>query len=99
MGQSSNDSFPTAEAKADEHAREGLLPLTLGGTAVGTGLNAPKGFSGDIGYQDAAHIAESALANDQTLKEAALASGHVDEKTFDSVVDPRAMVGHGVSGA
>ncbi|WP_377273678.1 class II fumarate hydratase [Peterkaempfera sp. SMS 1(5)a] len=52
-----------------------------------------------IGYQNAAHIAESALANDQTLKEAALASGHVDEKTFDSVVKPLAMVGHGVSGA
>jgi fumarate hydratase class II len=52
-----------------------------------------------IGYQNAAHIAESALANDQTLKEAALASGQVDEKTFDSVVDPLAMVGHGVSGA
>ena len=52
-----------------------------------------------IGYQNAAHIAESALANDQTLKEAALASGRVDEKTFDSVVDPLSMVGHGVSGA
>ena len=52
-----------------------------------------------IGYQTAAHIAESALAKDQTLKQAALASGHVDEKTFDSVVDPLSMVGHGVSGA
>ncbi|WP_335940642.1 class II fumarate hydratase [Streptomyces sp. PTD5-9] len=52
-----------------------------------------------IGYQNAAHIAESALANGQTLKEAALASGHVDEKTFDSVVDPLSMVGHGASGA
>ncbi|MGV9247285.1 class II fumarate hydratase [Streptomyces sp. NPDC003710] len=52
-----------------------------------------------IGYQNAAHIAESALANGQTLKEAALASGHVDEKTFDSVVDPLSMVGHGFSGA
>ncbi|MET9039318.1 class II fumarate hydratase [Streptomyces mirabilis] len=52
-----------------------------------------------IGYQNAAHIAESALANDQTLKEAALTSGHVDEKTFDSLVDPLSMVGHGVSGA
>jgi fumarate hydratase, class II len=52
-----------------------------------------------IGYQNAAHIAESALAKDQTLKQAALASGHVDEKTFDSVVNPLAMVGHGVSGA
>lgn len=52
-----------------------------------------------MGYQNAAHLAESALANGQTLKEAVLASGHVDEKTFDSVVDPLSMVGHGVSGA
>jgi fumarate hydratase, class II len=52
-----------------------------------------------IGYQNAAHIAESALAKDQTLKQAALASGHVDEKTFDSVVNPLSMVGQGVSGA
>jgi fumarate hydratase, class II len=52
-----------------------------------------------IGYQNAAHIAESALANNQTLKEAALASGHVDEKTFDSVVEPLSMIGHGVAGA
>ncbi|WP_246122734.1 class II fumarate hydratase [Actinoallomurus bryophytorum] len=56
-------------------------------------------LSPTIGYQNAAHIAESALANGQTLKEAALASGHVDEKTFDAVVDPLSMVGHGVSGA
>ena len=28
-----------------EHARQGLLELAVGGTAVGTGLNAPKGFS------------------------------------------------------
>jgi fumarate hydratase class II len=52
-----------------------------------------------IGYQNAAHIAESALANGQTLRESALASGHVDAETFDSVVDPLAMVGHGVAGA
>lgn len=52
-----------------------------------------------IGYQNAAHIAETALANGQTLKEAALASGHVDEKTFDSFVDPLSMVGRGVAGA
>jgi fumarate hydratase class II len=29
---------------AVDDAREGLLPLALGGTAVGTGLNAPEGF-------------------------------------------------------
>jgi fumarate hydratase class II len=52
-----------------------------------------------IGYQNAAHIAEAALANNQTLREAALASGHVDSETFDSVVDPLSMIGDGVSGA
>jgi len=37
-----------------EHSREGLLRLALGGTAVGTGLNAPAGFSDNV----AAEIAE-----------------------------------------
>ena len=37
-----------------EHSREGLLRLALGGTAVGTGLNAPEGFSVNV----AAQIAE-----------------------------------------
>ena len=36
------------------HSRKGLYELALGGTAVGTGLNAPKGFSKDV----AAKIAE-----------------------------------------
>jgi fumarate hydratase, class II len=37
-----------------ERSREGLYELALGGTAVGTGLNAPKGFSRNV----AAKIAE-----------------------------------------
>jgi fumarate hydratase, class II len=37
-----------------EHSRKGLLQLAVGGTAVGTGLNAPKGFSADV----AAEVAE-----------------------------------------
>ena len=37
-----------------EHSREGLLELALGGTAVGTGLNAPAGFSINV----ASEIAE-----------------------------------------
>ncbi|WP_439865379.1 class II fumarate hydratase [Pseudomonas antarctica] len=37
-----------------EHSREGLYELALGGTAVGTGLNAPSGFSATV----AAKIAE-----------------------------------------
>ena len=52
-----------------------------------------------IGYQNAAHIAEDAVANDTTLREAALASGHVTAEQFDSIVDPLDMVGDGVAGA
>jgi fumarate hydratase class II len=52
-----------------------------------------------IGYQNAAHIAENALANNQTLRQAALASGHVTEEQFDAVIDPLSMVGQGVGGA
>jgi fumarate hydratase class II len=33
------------------------------------------------------------------LKEAALASGDIDEKRFDEIVDPGKMVGHGVAGS
>jgi fumarate hydratase class II len=52
-----------------------------------------------IGYQNAAHIAEAAMANQTTLREAALASGKVTAKQFDSVVNPLDMVGEGVGGA
>jgi len=52
-----------------------------------------------IGYDNAAHIAEAANADGSTLKEAAIASGKVDEATFDRVVDPHKLVGHGVGGA
>jgi fumarate hydratase class II len=52
-----------------------------------------------IGYQNAAHIAEDALANGQTLRQAALASGHLTAEQFDSSIDPLEMVGHGVGGA
>lgn len=34
-----------------ERSREGLYELALGGTAVGTGLNAPKGFSRDVAFK------------------------------------------------
>ena len=45
-----------------------------------------------IGYDKAAAIAHHAMAHDQTLKEAALELGFVDEATFDRVVDPEKMV-------
>ena len=52
-----------------------------------------------IGYEKSAHIATKAMKDDSTLKEAALASGDVDEATYDKVMDPKTMVGHGYAGA
>ncbi len=52
-----------------------------------------------IGYEKSAHIAQKAMKDDSTLKAAALASGEVDEATYDKVMDPKSMVGHGVAGA
>ena len=45
-----------------------------------------------IGYDKASKIAHHAMEHDLTLKEAALQLGHVDEATFDRVVDPTKMV-------
>jgi fumarate hydratase class II len=66
---------------------------------VGQSLMLVTALAPVIGYDDAAHIAEAANADGSTLKKAALKSGKVDEKTFDSVVDPHKLVGHGVGGA
>jgi fumarate hydratase class II len=66
---------------------------------VGESLMLVTALSPVVGYQNAAHIAEDALGNGRSLKEAALASGKVDEATFDRVVDPSAMIGDGVEGA
>ncbi|MBV8389846.1 MAG: class II fumarate hydratase [Mucilaginibacter sp.] len=71
----------------------------------GTQLNVPKiqefltrslmlvtALSPIIGYDKASSIAHHAQDKNLTLKEAALASGYIDEKKFDEVVDPRKMV-------
>ena len=47
----------------------------------------------EVGYDNAAKIAKHALKNDQTLKEAGLELGLVDEETFDRVVRPEKMTG------
>lgn len=52
-----------------------------------------------IGYQNAAHIAEKAIADGTTLREAALASGKVDAALFDNTIKPLDMVGNGLAGA
>jgi fumarate hydratase class II len=67
--------------------------------SVGESLMLVTALAPVIGYDSAAHIAETANADGSTLKEAALKSGKVDEKTFDDVVDPQKLVGNGVAGA
>jgi fumarate hydratase class II len=52
-----------------------------------------------IGYEKSAHIAQKAMKDGSTLREAALASGDIKAEQFDQVVDPKTMVGHGVGGA
>jgi fumarate hydratase class II len=52
-----------------------------------------------IGYDKASAIAHKANEEGLTLREAALKSGLIDEKTFDAIVDPKKMVGHGVGGS
>ena len=46
-----------------------------------------------IGYDEAAKIAHSALANHRTLREEAVAGGYVGAEDFDRYVDPRSMLG------
>jgi fumarate hydratase class II len=45
-----------------------------------------------IGYDKASKIAHKAMEEDTTLKQAALSTGWIDEKTFDQVVEPLKMV-------
>jgi fumarate hydratase class II len=52
-----------------------------------------------IGYENAAHIAEKAIADGTTLKQAALESGKVTEELFDKTIVPLNMVGKGLAGA
>jgi fumarate hydratase class II len=49
----------------------------------------------EIGYEKAAKIAQYALAHDLTLREAARATGLVDDATFDRLVRAENMTGPG----
>jgi fumarate hydratase class II len=57
-----------------EHATAGLLILAIGGTAVGTGLNAPPGF----GEQVASQIAQMTGVRYQTARNKFTAQGTLD---------------------
>ncbi len=52
-----------------------------------------------IGYENAAHIAEKAVAEGTTLREAAIASGKVREDEYDRIIVPEMMIGNGLAGA
>lgn len=52
-----------------------------------------------IGYQNAAHIAENAIAKNITLKESAISSGKISEEDFNKYVNPIDMTGSSLSGA
>ena len=60
---------------------------------VGRSLMLVTALAPEIGYDNAAKIAKHAHAHGQTLKEAGLELGLVDEATFDRVVKPEAMLG------
>jgi fumarate hydratase class II len=46
-----------------------------------------------IGYDNAAKLAKAAHSNGTTLKEEALKGGYVTGEEFDSIVDPKTMIG------
>jgi fumarate hydratase, class II len=52
-----------------------------------------------IGYDKASEIAHTAMAEDLTLREAAVRSGAVSEADFDRLVDPKTLVGEGLAGS
>lgn len=60
---------------------------------VGRSLMLVTALAPEIGYDNAAKIAKHAHQNGQTLKEAGLELGLVDEATFDRVVRPENMIG------
>jgi fumarate hydratase class II len=61
------------------------------GDLVNRSLMLVTALSPVIGYDKASAIAHRALAQGSTLKEAAMKTGWIDERTFDEVVDPRKM--------
>jgi fumarate hydratase class II len=75
-----------------------IVPETIAAYVAGS-VMLVTALSPIIGYQNAAHIAETAIADGSTLREAALASGKVDAALFDRTIRPLDMVGHGLAGA
>jgi fumarate hydratase class II len=78
----------------EEHCARGIQPDRARiGELVSRSLMLVTALNPHIGYDKAAQIAKKAHADDSSLREAALALGHVTAAQFDAWVRPEAMVG------
>ncbi len=83
-----------ASAKLRDYCIEGIaLDRDKIAGYVDNSLMLVTALSPAIGYDRASAIAHQAARDGTTLKQAALASGAVDEREFDRLVDPSSMVG------
>ena len=87
------DLLSVGMASFAERCVEGIEPnLPRIAELVDRSLMLVTALAPEIGYDNAAKIAKHAHATGMTLKEAGLALGLVDEKTFDRLVRPEKMV-------
>lgn len=83
----------------DHHCAQGIEPNRVRIQALlDQSLMLVTALNPHIGYDKAAEIAKRAHAQDLSLREAAIASGHVTAEQFDSWVVPAEMVGRGSAG-
>ncbi|MDN5869010.1 MAG: class II fumarate hydratase [Candidatus Nitrosocosmicus sp.] len=75
------------------HSPDGLTPNTKRmNDLVSNSLMLVTQLKSKIGYDKAADIANMASKEGTSLREAAIKSGHVSEKDYDTIVNPRNMV-------
>ena len=78
----------------NDHCAVGIEPNRERiGELVGRSLMLVTALNPHIGYDKAAQIAKKAHKEGTTLREAAIATGHVTAEQFDQWVRPEAMVG------
>jgi fumarate hydratase class II len=78
----------------EEHCARGIEPDAARiGELLGRSLMLVTALAPHIGYDRAAEIAKKAHHEGTTLREAALALGHVSAQDFDRWVRPEAMIG------
>jgi fumarate hydratase, class II len=83
-----------ATASFDHHCAQGIEPdRERIGELVARSLMLVTALNPHIGYDKAAQIAKKAHREGTSLREAAVASGHVTAEQFDAWVRPEAMVG------